>query len=84
VDSGSSQRYQKDLNNMKTKIITVADVIEFFKTVPPDTKIRVKREYTRNYETTTEFVELVQYGDSIDGIDGIEYRPEYKVIYFGI
>ena len=72
---------------MKTKIITVADVIEFFKAIPPDTKIRVKREYTRNYETTTEFVELVQYGDSIDGIDGIdgiEYRPEYKVIYFGI
>ena len=56
---------------MKTKIITVADVIEFFKTIPPETKIRV-------------FVEVVQYGDSIDGIDGIEYRPEYKAIYFGI
>ena len=69
---------------MKTKIITVADVIEFFKTIPPDTKIRVKREYTRNYETTTEFVELVQYGESFTAMNGIDYNEVTKTVDFGI
>lgn len=41
---------------MKIKIITVADVIEFFKTIPPDTKIRVKEEYSRNWETALDLL----------------------------
>jgi hypothetical protein len=68
---------------MNNKIITVADVIEFFKTIPPDTKIRVKQEITRNYATYTEFVEVVKY-DNYIGIDGIEYNEATKTVDFGI
>ena len=77
---------------MKTKIITVADVIEFFKTIPPDTKIRVKEEYSRNWETSTRYVEVEQYGDAFntfngnvfDTIDGIDYNEVTKTVDFGI
>ena len=61
MDGGSSQAYRKDLSNMKSKIITVADLVKFLKMLPPDTKIRVKEEITRHYDTYTEFVEVVQY-----------------------
>ena len=77
---------------MKTKIITVADVIEFFKTIPPDTKIRVKKEVTIGWDTTTRFVEATQFceafntfnGNVFDTIDGIEYSEKNKTVDFGI
>ena len=69
---------------MKIKIITVADVIEFFKTIPPDTKIRVKEEYSRNWETSTRYVEVEQYGDTFNGNNGIEYNNITKTVDFGI
>lgn len=69
---------------MKIKIITVADVIEFFKTIPPDTKIRVKEEYSRNWETSTRFVEVEQYGESFTGMNGIDYNEVTKTVDFGI
>lgn len=69
---------------MKTKIITVADVIEFFKTVPPETKIRVKEEYSRNWETSTRFVEVEQYGESFTGMNGIDHNEVTKTVDFGI
>lgn len=69
---------------MKTKIITVADVIEFLKTVPPDTKIRVKEEYSRNWETSTRYVEVEQYGESFTGMNGIDYNEVTKTVDFGI
>ena len=84
MDGGSSQRYQKDLNNMKTKIITVADLVEFLKMLPPDTKIRVKEEITRHYDTYTEFVEVVQHNGDYKRIDGIEYNEVKKTVDFGI
>jgi hypothetical protein len=82
VDSRASQRYQKDLSNMKSKIITVADLVEFLKMLPPDTKIRVKEEINRNYHTYTEFVEAVQYDGGYK--DGIEYNEVTKTVDFGI
>jgi hypothetical protein len=69
---------------MNTKIITVADVIEFFKTIPPDTKIRVKEEYSRNWETSTRYVEAEQYGESFNNNNGIEYNNVTKTVDFGI
>ena len=69
---------------MKTKIINVADVIEFFKTIPPDTKIRVKEEYSRNWETSTRYVEVEQYGDAFNCNNGIEYNNVTKTVDFGI
>jgi hypothetical protein len=69
---------------MKTKIITVADVIEFFKTIPPNTKVRVKEEYSRNWETSTRYVEVEQYGESFTGINGIDYNEVTKTVDFGI
>jgi regulator of PEP synthase PpsR (kinase-PPPase family) len=82
VDSRASQRYQKDLSNMKSKIITVADLVEFLKMLPPDTKIRVKQEINRNYSTYTEYVEAVQY--DVDYKNGIEYNEVTKTVDFGI
>jgi hypothetical protein len=84
VDSRPSQRYQKDLNNMKSKIITVADLVKFLKMLPPDTKIRVKEEITRHYDTYTEFVEVVQYDGDYKRMDGIEYNEVKKTVDFGI
>ena len=69
---------------MKTKIITVADVIEFFKTIPPDTKIRVKEEYSRNWETSTRYVEAEQYDESFTSMNGIDYNEVTKTVDFGI
>jgi len=68
---------------MKTKIITVADVIEFFKTIPPDTKIRVKQEYSRHWETYTKYVEVEQYGDAFNTNNGIDYNEATKTVDFG-
>ena len=72
---------------MNTKEITVADIIKFFQTIPPETKIRVKQEVYNNWETTTEYTNIVQYGDgefNIDYIDGISYSKEKNVVDFGI
>ena len=72
---------------MTTKEITVADIIKFFQTIPPETKIRVKQEVYNNWETTTEYTNIVQYGDgefNIDYIDGISYSKEKNVVDFGI
>jgi hypothetical protein len=69
---------------MKNKIITVADVIEFFKNIPPDTEIRVRQECTANYSTgTEELVEIIQY-TGFDRIDGITYDKETKTVDFRI
>lgn len=72
---------------MNTKEITVADIIKFFQTIPPETKIRVKQEVHNNWETTTEYTKLVQYGDGefdIECVDGISYSKEKNVVDFGI
>ena len=69
---------------MNTKIITVADVIEFFKTIPPDTKIRVKEEYSRNWEVGTRYVEVEQYDDAFNSNNGIDYNEVTKTVDFGI
>ena len=72
---------------MTTKEITVADIIKFFQTIPPETKVRVKQEVQRNWETYTEYTKVVQYGDgefNIECVDGITYRKEHNIVDFGI
>ena len=72
---------------MNTKEITVGDIIKFFQTIPPETKVRVKQEVQRNWETYTEYANVVQYGDgefNIEYVDGISYSKEKNVVYFGI
>jgi hypothetical protein len=72
---------------MNTKEITVADIIKFFQSVPPETKIRVKEEVTRNWDTYTKYSNVVQYGDgefNIECVEGINYREKHKTIDFGI
>ena len=72
---------------MNTKEITVADIIKFFQSIPPDTKIRVKEEVQRNWETYTKYTNVVQYGDGefdIECVDGITYRKEHNIVDFGI
>ena len=64
---------------MNTKEITVADIIKFFQSIPPETKVRVKQEVQRNWETYTEYTKVVQYGDgefNIEYVDGISYSKE--------
>ena len=72
---------------MNTKEITVADIIKFFQSIPPETKIRVKQEVQRNWETYTQYTNVVQYGDGefdIECVDGITYRKEHNIVDFGI
>ncbi len=72
---------------MNTKEITVGDIIKFFQTIPPETKVRVKQEVQRNWETYTEYANVVQYGDgefNIEYVDGISYSKEKNVVDFGI
>ena len=72
---------------MTTKEITVADIIKFFQSIPPETKVRVKQEVQRNWETYTEYTNVVQYGDgefNIECVDGITYWKEHNVVDFGI
>ena len=72
---------------MNTKEITVADIIKFFQSIPPETKVRVKQEVQRNWETYTEYTNVVQYGDgefNIECVDGITYRKEHNIVDFGI
>ena len=72
---------------MNTKEITVADIIKFFQTIPPETKVRVKKEVQSNWSTTTVYANVVQYGDgefNTDFVDGINYWKEGKTIDFGI
>ena len=66
---------------MNENFVTVADVIEFFKTIPPDAKIRVKTECSRGYETYTKYVNAVKYSTFIDGI---EYSEKNNTVDFGI
>lgn len=72
---------------MTTREITVADIIKFLQTIPPETKVRVKEEITRNWETTTKYTNVVQYSDGefdIECVDGITYWKQGKTIDFGI
>jgi len=72
---------------MNTKEITVADIIKFFQSIPPETKIRVKEEVTRNWDTYTKYSNVIQYGDgefNIEYVDGISYCKEKNIIDFGI
>jgi hypothetical protein len=72
---------------MTTKEITVADIIKFFQTIPPETKVRVKQEVYNNWETTTEYTNIVQYGDdefNIESVDGILYNKEKNIVDFGM
>jgi hypothetical protein len=72
---------------MTTKEITVADIIKFFQTIPPETKVRVKQEVYNNWETTTEYTNVVQYGDgefNIECVDGILYNKEKNIVDFGM
>ncbi len=41
-----------------TKAATAGELIEFLKTLPPDTQVEVLREYTSGYNTCTEWVPL--------------------------
>ena len=72
---------------MNTKEITVADIIKFFQTISPETKVRVKQEVYNNWETTTEYTNVIQHGDgefNIECVDGISYCKEKNIIDFGI
>ena len=72
---------------MNKKEITVADIIKFFQTIPPETKVRVKKEVQSNWSTTTVYANVEQFGDgefNIDFVDGINYWKEGKTIDFGI
>jgi hypothetical protein len=72
---------------MNTKEITVADIIKFFQSIPPETKIRVKEEVTRNWDTFTKYSNVIQHGDgefNIECVDGISYCKEKNIIDFGI
>ena len=72
---------------MNTKEITVADIIKFLQTIPPETKVRVKKEVQSNWSTTTVYSNVEQFGDgefNIDYVDGINYWKEGKTIDFGI
>jgi len=72
---------------MNARPITVADIIKYFQTFPPETKVRVMREISRNYSTYTEFTEIVQYGEgefNVDYVDGIYYSKNNNSIDFGI
>ena len=72
---------------MNTKEIKVADIIKFFQSIPPETKVRVKQEVQRNWETYTEYTKVVQYCDgefNIEYVDGISYSKEKNVVDFGI
>lgn len=66
----------------KNKIITVADLIELFKTIPPDAKISVLRE-VGDYYNSAEWGEVFNTGDSFDFIYGIDYNPNSNTVYFG-
>jgi hypothetical protein len=72
---------------MTPKELTGADIIKFFQSIPPETKIRVKEEVTRNWDTYTKYSNVVQYGDGefdIECVDGISYSKEKNVVDFGI
>lgn len=72
---------------MNARPITVADIIKYFQTFPPDTKVRVIKEVQRNWSTYTEFTEIVQYGEdefNVDNADGIYYSKNNNSIDFGI
>lgn len=72
---------------MNTTQITVADIIKFLQTIPPETKVRVLQSVSTNWETTVEFTNVVQYGGSqfnIESVDGITYWKEGNTIDFGI
>ena len=72
---------------MNTKEITVADIIKFFQSIPPETKICVKEEICRNWDTTTQYTKVVQYGDgefNIECVDGISYNKEKNAVFFGV
>ncbi len=66
---------------MNENFVTVADVIEFFKTIPSDAKIRVKLEVTRDWQTYTKYVNAVKYPTFIDGI---EYSEKHNTVDFGM
>lgn len=71
---------------MNARPITVADLIAFLQTVPPDTKIKVLKEDTANWRTYTGYTQPVQFGSdeafNINCVDGISYYN--NSIYFGI
>ena len=72
---------------MNRKEITVADIIKFLQTIPPETKVRVKKEVQSNWTTTTVYSNVEQFGDgefNIDYVDGINYWKEGNTIDFGI
>jgi len=72
---------------MNRKEITVADIIKFLQTIPPETKVRVKKEVQSNWSTTTVYSNVEQFGDgefNIDFVDGITYWKEGNTIDFGI
>lgn len=72
---------------MNRKEITVADIIKFLQTIPPETKVRVKKEVQSNWSTTTVYSNVEQFGDgefNIDYVDGINYWKEGNTIDFGI
>ena len=84
VDAPEKTSY---LLTMNRKEITVADIIKFLQTIPPETKVRVKKEVQSNWSTTTVYSNVEQFGDgefNIDYVDGINYWKEGNTIDFGI
>jgi len=72
---------------MNTKEITVADIIKFFQSIPPETKVRVMEEFQRDWSTGTKYTNVIQYGNgefNIECVAGISYWKEEKVINFGM
>lgn len=72
---------------MNARPITVADIIKYFQTFPPDTKVRVIKEVHSNWSTYTEFTDIVQYDKgefNVDYVDGINYSKNNNSIDFGI
>lgn len=72
---------------MNARPITVADIIKYFQTFPPDTKVRVIKEVHSNWSTYTEFTDIVQYDKgefNVDYVDGIYYSKNNNSIDFGI
>jgi hypothetical protein len=58
-------------------VTTITEFIEYLKTLPPDTDVRVLREYTIGYDTGTEYVPL-EIGVNTDFID-LTGNPHVKV-----
>ena len=63
----------------KNKVVTVADLVEFFKTIPPETKVAVLRDD----DYGVKWSEDVNDGEDFGSVDGIDYIPTRNTVYLG-